>query len=177
MTGIMDERGVEYTKPSLGKSLAEEAFDELDAHFEILMTTSDPAVKQTQIGWCQALAWTIHRWASHWYKTPDDVTRECMKRRDIKLGVVEWSPTPGYKYNPMPVSHRDYARINKETYMPGTESKAQVATARVATKKAAAYKVTPEDVEAIKSGLEMGVDVDELAKMLKIPANVVKSYA
>lgn len=177
MTGINDERGIEYTKPSLGKSLMEEAFDELDAHFETLMTTTNEAVKQVNTGWCQALAWTIHHWAKHWYPTVEDVTRQVMKRRDMRLGVIEWSPTPGYKYNPMPVTHADFPRINRETYMPGEASKGQTATKKVAAKKAAEHKTTPEEIEAIKSGLEMGVDPDDLAKMLQIPVNIVKSYA
>jgi len=180
MTGVLDERGQEYTPPNRGKSVAEQAWDLLDQQLDELVRIKAQAEKPglpggpRQIGevtgWCQALAWTIHTWTPHWYKTVDDVTRQAVKRRQMRLGEIEFEPTPGYQYNPMPVSHREYARINKQAFTPKEVQPAE--------KPAPKPKALGADViETIKQGLANGFTVEDLSRMLKVPENVVKSYA
>jgi hypothetical protein len=178
MTGVVDERGVEYTPPNRGKSLAETAWDELDKRIDSLMAAfaaDDKPTIQLEQGWCQALCWTIHTWTPHWYKTPDDVKAEAAKRREIRLGQREFSPTPGYQYNPMPPSHKDFARVNKKAYMPDEAAKDEQAAATPA-RKTTQKAPSAEDIALIKQAMEMFGDVEEVARMLNMDVNIVKSY-
>lgn len=175
MTGVLDERGQEYTPPNRGKTLAEQAWDMLDSKIDELMDGGehpDTPEGKLLVGWCQALCWTIHAWSPHWYATPDDVKFEASQRRAIRQGELDWRPTPGYQYNPMPVSHKEYARINKEVYTPK-----DAGTGTEAVKKVAAAKVKPEDIETIKTGLKTGFTVQELSRMLNYPEALIQSYA
>lgn len=173
MTGVMDERGVEYTKPNLGQSLIEKAWDELDAHLDLLMTTTNEAAKHTNTGWCQALAWTIYTWCSHWFPTVEDVTREAVKRRQIRLGEIEFSKTPGYQWNPMPGDHPEYPRVHKEAYSGG---KGSPSPAQKVMPKKVKPSITQAEIDTIKQAMEMFKDADEVARILNIDVNVVKSY-
>lgn len=177
MTGVMDERGVEYTPPNRGKSLAEKAWDMLDSKIDELMKRDFQGTESASViqGWCQALCWTIHTWTPHWYPTPEHVKAEAAKRREIRLGNQEFSPTPGYQYNPMPPTHKDFARVNKQAYMPSELANEQAK----ATKKAAStggQTIKPEDITLIKQAFEMFGDADEVARVLKIDINIVKSH-
>lgn len=174
MTGVMDERGMEYTPPNRGKSLAEQAWDKLDDCIDELMGGVFPPEYTADVvkGWCQALSWTIHSWTPHWYPSPDHVKAEAAKRREIRLGEREFTPTPGYQYNPMPTSHKDFARVNKTAYMPLEAAKDQATQSKPKATKA----VKPEDVVMIKQAMEMFGDVDEVARVLGIDVNVVKSH-
>lgn len=188
MTGVVDERGVEYTPPNRGKTLAESAWDKLDGVFDEFMglqarfvtdgKNDSPLLLQMENlkGWCQGLAWTIHMWTPHYYKTPDDVTREAVKRREIRLGQRDFEPTPGYQYNPMPPSHRDFARINKKAYMPGEAAKDEAREAEQRATQNKAKAVSPADIKLIKDAYAMFNDADEVARILSIDVNVVKSH-
>jgi hypothetical protein len=172
MTGVVDERGQEYTPPNHGQTVVEKAWDRLDEMFDKLINPDYIEDDQAWLkGWCQALAWTIHTWAPHWYREVDDVTRQAVKRRQMRVGEIPWEPTPGYQYNPMPMSHQEYARVHKQAYTPK-----DAGTGTEAVKKVAAAKLKPQDIQTIKDGLKNGFTVEDLAHMLQIPENVVKSY-
>jgi hypothetical protein len=177
MTGVVDERGVEYTPPSRGKSLAENAWDELDKHIDSLMAAfaaDDKPTMQLEQGWCQALCWTIHTWTPHYYKTPDEVKAHAAVRREIRLGQRDFEPTPGYQYNPMPPSHKDFARINKKAYMPSEAAKDEAAAATPA-RKTGPKPPTEEQIKLIKQAMDMFGDADEVSRVLNIDVNIVKS--
>lgn len=178
MTGVVDERGVEYTPPNRGKTVAEQAWDQLDAHINQLLhalESDEQADAQVEQGWCQALCWVIHTWTPHYYKTPDAVKLEAAKRREIRTGVRDFEPTPGYQYNPMPPSHKDFARINKQAYMPTEAAKDEATPVRKAAQPRT-KTIKPEDIKLIKEAMAMFNDVDEVARILNIDINVVKSH-
>lgn len=173
----VDDRGMQYTKPTHGQSLLEKIWDALDAYLDALQTTPDDGEGNLKLiaGSCKALAWVLHTSMESWYPTVESVTIEAVKRREIRLGEREWSPTPGYQYNPIPKDHPAYQKLNAQSASEPTAARKAAATVR--KRAAASYKMKPGDEEAIKNGLAMGVDAEELAGMLKIPVDIVKSFA
>jgi len=169
----VDERGQQYTPPNHGKTVIEKAWDELDSYLDSLVKAkarskepdfSDDEVRQLHetIGWCRALAWSIHTWVPHWYRTPDEVTRQAMKRRKMRFGEIEWEPTPGYQYNPIPSSHESLQKPKrphpKQQPLPFTP-------------------LSEKDKTAIKTALKNGLRVDTLASVYGVTEWQIKELA
>lgn len=185
-----DERGIPYTKPTLGKSLAEKTWDELDSKFELLMMSKEGDRKDIEhyTGWCRALAWTLQKMCSPYYATVEDVTRQAVKRRQMRLGEVEWEPTPGYAYNPPPVGSTAYQKLNTNggEPMPAAAKKSAPRQPRQPSQPTKPVLSDPvlsdpvlsdKDKQAIESGLQMGMSPEELARILNIPVDTVKKFA
>lgn len=156
-----DEKGQHYTKPHVGKSIAEKIWDELDQRLEELMTTSpqNQMLRATLQGHCRSLTFSLYLMCQPYYESHDAVTAEAVKRRAIRNGELEWEPTPGYKYNPPPPGTVSLAMARKQTTTP--------------TQKAARPKRTvephldEETISGIKHAVNMGFALDDLAKMYK----------
>jgi hypothetical protein len=150
-----DENGQPYTKPQIGKSLAEKLWDMLDvAVAEVIVRPSDAGKARGR-----ALAEVVHLVCKPYYKTVDDVTRESVRRWRQKKGDVEYQNTPGYKYNPMPLSKYE---------------------AILAAKKPAPYDpksvLTDDQKEAVSKGLQAGFTVDQLSKAYGVAPSVIEAF-
>lgn len=108
----VDERGQRYSAVHMGKSIAEQLWDELDNNLDYLML-GDAEQEYWKVR-CGGIAFGIQLMLSHYYPEVDDVTREAVKRHSIRQGKREFEPTPGYKYNPPPVGSPAYTKSLKK---------------------------------------------------------------
>lgn len=154
--GEVDENGQPYTKPVIGKSIAEKIWDMLDEAISDVMAASTDGNKARG----RVLAEVLHLVCAPYYATVNDVTREAVRRYKQKAGQVEYQNTPGYKYNPMPTSKYE---------------------ALVAVKKPKEYDptsiLTDDQKDAIAKGLTAGFTVDQLAKAYGVAQSVITALA
>jgi hypothetical protein len=158
--GEVDENGQPYTKPKIGKSIAEKVWDMLDeAIYEVLNQPSDANKARGR-----ALAEVLHLICMPYYDTVNDVTREAVRRAKQKDGLVEFQATPGYKYNPMPPNKYE-----------------ALLAAKKAEQKAAVYDptavLTDDQKIAITNGLRANFSVDQLSKAYGVSPSVIKALA
>jgi hypothetical protein len=175
MTDVLDENGQPYTLPNHGKSIAEKLWDTLDKMLASLQNKNGKHYQDIELkGKCQGLAYAIHQMQTDYYPTPDDVTRQAVKRGQIARGEIPYEQTPGYKYNPLPPDHKAYAAYQKTM----TESGPRAAKASTPkTKQTASFKsLTPEEEHSIRAALDSGfIKADALAKSFKISVAQVEA--
>lgn len=163
-----DERGMAYTKPHVGKSLAEQLWDKLDSITADLMDGTSVNTEYNK-GMGRAYADAVFLMCKPYYKDSDAVVKQSVKRAKMKKGTVEWEPTPGYRYNPPPPGSRVEKKYLKH------ELPKPVVKAR---KKATSPAVTSETATAIKKGLASGLfTAQQLAQAYKLSEAEVNSIS
>lgn len=157
--GEKDENGQPYTKPVIGKSIAERFWDMLDDAVENVIKHPSDAYKARG----RAFAEVVFEVCKPFYATVDDVTRESVRRWKQKNGQVEFASTPGYKYNPMPPNKYEAMVARKKE-----EQKEIDASARTSS-------LSEDQKAAITNGLKMGFAVEQLSKAYNVAPSVIES--
>lgn len=176
-----DDKGQPYTVPTLGKSLIERYWDELDERMkklkDITLIDDKESVASVQ-GEARGIALCIWINCQHWWPNFKDVIREAVKRWEIKHEGREYEPTPGYKYNPPPYGSSAYENIVRRQADQNARERAERASSKPAAKKTARgpKPLSAEHKSAIKSALDMGLPVEEMAHMFSIPIEAVRAY-
>lgn len=165
-----DEKGMPYTIPTHGKSIAEKIWDMLDVSLRQLYA-EQPNNDAWNKARCGALADVLVIFASPYYPDAASVTREAVKRNKIQKGEIPWEPTPGYRYNPPIPGSEPYKRAMAKQ-LPPRETKTSTAA-----KKAAAVTLSPAVVQSIQMGFTMGMSAEELSQAYSVPISVVQEFA
>lgn len=169
MTDVTDENGQPYTKPWHGPTVAEKVWDRLDIVIELIMSNQDNS--DTMKGQGQALAFVLHTMYDFHYPDIKDVTREAVRRYKQKQGLVEFAPTPGYKYNPIPPGTPLYAAVMKEMSTPAPRPRRAASTTKTTT----TATLSEEHKTAIRKGLAMQFEPQQLALAYGVTVEVVES--
>lgn len=146
-----------------GRSTLQKTWDELDEVTDALAEkrahncSSGSLSGEALIGYARGIAFTLSMMTHPYFRTTREISAEVRARRMMRLGKIDYRPTPGYQYNP--VAATDPGIRNTR---PATK-----AAPAVAKQIPPSYPPIPEDKRApILLALTSGAfSVDELAKL------------
>lgn len=190
-----DERGQRYTAIHMGKNLAEQLWDFLDAGLDELTATKIRAVDSSETmhkrdedvaelkGLCRAFSTALSTMLQHYYPTPLDVTKEAVKRSKMRLEKIEWQPTPGYNYNPPPIGTKAYESARKLASGDGPSQKkttsgraSQITSTGASAAKPSRKSFSEAEVVGIRNARDSGLlTISALAETFKISEEEIRA--
>jgi hypothetical protein len=160
--GEVDEKGQPYTRLTIGKSITEKLWDELDEVMDTIKT--QPLEAEMQRWYARGLTFALQLMLSLYYPDSQAIAREAAKRWRIKNNQQEFSPTPGYKYNPPPPGSNAYSKGIQQEDTPLVETnKGRTKTRNTRAK--AKKELTDQEVMSIRTMFQNGFDAQSLANV------------
>lgn len=129
-----------------GKSLLEQMWDEADDAMDafkagvILVRDTDLLGKELA-AYLRGVAECISMCSTPYWRVAEDVLRQLNKRWRMRQGEIPFSPTPGYRFNPMPSAYEPPERVKHPSPYPATRTPSTRTRAPLA-KKAPAEPLT-----------------------------------
>lgn len=147
-----------------GYSTIEKMWDELDEVTRAIMA-GEPYASGTRVlqegtlrGYAQGLAFALSMLSHPHFRTVTEIAREAQRRYKMWKKEIEWEPTPGYRYNPVPPPQ---SPEGIKAAFHGTTKEARSAPAK---------KVTKRTAPAINFGGMSNQDRERVIKMHRLGA-------
>jgi hypothetical protein len=167
----------------MGKSLLENMWDTadeaMDAYKAGTFYLEEGCAGDNLKYYIMAIAEMITLSARPYFRITEDVLRELQRRWKMRQGQLPFSPTPSYRWNPMPI---EYKPLDGPGQHKPTPEATKAATRRTAPKKAASVpptrNFTPDERCLIRDGVHKNnMPVAELAKMFDVSEERIRTIA
>ncbi len=123
-------------------------------------------------GYAQGVADCLAFWAPPLYQTRELVLREAQSRWKMRMGQLDFRPTPGYNAGWKPEPGEKFSGPKPVNTALDRHNKQ---AAKKAAKKTATKKAIPADaVAGVKLALESGWEVSQIAKLYKVSEEQVE---
>jgi hypothetical protein len=174
-----------------GKTLLEKSWDELDDvidaikayHLSMPYCFRDMNIEQTK-GYARGIAECITFFATPYFRIPEDVLRQALKRWKMRQGLEPFSPTPSYRWNPIIDEYRNKVRAMegrlKPDLSPAATKKAVKSTraTKAAPPKPPVREFTSAEASLVAESLHSGkMTADTLAEMFGVTISRILAVA
>jgi hypothetical protein len=167
----------------MGKSLLENMWDTadeaMDAYKAGTFYLEEGCAGDNLKYYIMAIAEMITLSARPYFRITEDVLRELQRRWKMRQGQLPFSPTPSYRWNPMPIEYKPLDGPGQHKSTPETT---KAASRKAAPKKTApaptVRKFTTDEMSLIRDSVHKGnVPVAELAKMFNVTEERIRTIA
>lgn len=161
------------------KSIIEKLWDELDETVSLIQ--ANPMQTEGERRYAQGLAFALSLMVVPYFTTVQGVSKEALRRYKMRVGELEFEPTPGYNYNPIPAEDNtrephspEYAAALAAARSDAAAARARAEAATPARSRALAGRsFTDKERAAILNARGAGFSDDQLAKVYKCkPAEI-----